>query len=285
MHTQNVNVVTFTANDGRQLTGDLYSGPDPKIGVLISAGTGFPRRFYRHVAAWLAERGAIVLTYDYRGIGDSGAENLQKSEIDYPDWGKLDLAAAIDALEAQATDLPLVHLAHSVGGHFLGLAENQHKLHRHAFVSVGTGYFGGHHLRNLPLEFYFWWVFGGYCLARYGYIKPVGGWKGEALPPRVFKTWRRWAHKPDYFASEIGSVLTPDNFDEVTSQIRSWIFSDDPIATKKSSASLLSCYPNADSEIVFKHPTEYGLSRIGHEGAFRKGNETLWGDIWEYLLK
>lgn len=274
--------INFDAADGWRLEGDLFEGRNPKAAVLISAGTGFPRQFYRNLARFLADRGAIVLTFDYRGIGGSAKGDVTSSGIDYPDWAQ-DQSAAIDMLKETAKGLPVTHVAHSVGGHFMGLVPSHAKIAKHAFVSVGTGYVGGHHLSNVPMELYFWWGIGTYSLLRYGCIRPVGGWKGETLPPQLFRTWRRWSHRRDYFLSELSSSLSPNHFDEVTAPIRSWLFSDDPIATPRTAESLLSCYPNAPAETVYRHPADYGLKRIGHEGAFRPGREKLWDEIWDWL--
>lgn len=275
--------VQFITDDGWTLKGDIYFGENPQIAILISAGTGFPRRFYGPVAGYLASQGAVVMTYDYRGIGGSSVDNLATSGIDYPDWGRHDMPAALDTLQLAAPTLPLTHLAHSVGGHFLGLMRNHCKISRHAFLSVGTGYFGAHHLKNIPIELYFWWGLGSYALARHGFIKPGGGWQGEALPPNLFRTWRRWSQRRAYFRRDYNTVLAPQHYDRVISPIRSWVFSDDPIATPAAAADLLACYPSTTSEIVLRSPKEIGVRRIGHEGAFRKGRETLWGEVWAWL--
>lgn len=273
----------FKASDDQHLTGSLYAGENPQVAIMVSAGTGFPRRFYRHVAAYLAGRGAIVLTYDYRGIGDSRTQELANSPIEYTDWGRLDQTAALEALEAAAPNLPLTHLSHSVGGHFIGLMPNHHKLSRHAFASVGTGSVWKHHLSSIPLELYFWWVLGPYSLLRHGYVKTGGGWTGESLPPRVYKAWRRWCSKRDYFESEIESTLSPQHYTAVTAPIHSWVFTDDPIATPETAKNLLRVYPNAPHQIHSRHPHAFDLKHIGHAGAFSRGREALWHEWWVWL--
>jgi predicted alpha/beta hydrolase len=276
--------IRFAATDGWELEADIHTSPSPKIAVLISAGTGFPRQFYTGLAMYLARQGAVVLTYDYRGIGGSNGKDLAGSGIDYPDWGRLDAPAALNTLEEAAPGLPLTHLCHSVGGHFVGLMPNQSKITRHAFVSVGTGFFGGHHLRNIPSELYFWWVLGPYLLLRYGYIKPAGGWRGEALPPKLFKTWRRWSQRRSYFQPDLATKLAPHHYDEVTAPIRSWIFPDDPIATPSTASDLLKCYPAAPHEVIIRKPSQVGVTRIGHEGALRKGRDALWAEFSDWLM-
>jgi predicted alpha/beta hydrolase len=79
--------------------------------------------------------------------------------------------------------------------------------------------------------------------------------------------------------------LRPHHFDAVAAPIRSWIFTDDPIATPAASESLLRVYPSAPKEIVVRAPGDYGVRRIGHEGAFRRGMEPLWNEIADWLLE
>jgi predicted alpha/beta hydrolase len=275
--------LTFQAEDGWQLTGDLYFGPSPKVAILVSSGTGFPRRFYRHMAAYMAGQGAVVLTYDYRGIGGSKTASIARSAIDLPDWGRLDMPAAIDVLEAQVPELPITHLAHSVGGHFLGLMPNHDKIARNAFLAVSTGYIGHHAAHYRPMEAYFWWGLGSYSLMRHGQLKSIGGWRGEALPPEVFKTWRRWSHSPTYFQKDFETTLTPQHYDQVRSPIRSWLFTDDPIATPKAHEVLLDAYPNAPKSLTFTSPKDLKVKRIGHEGAFKPECAPLWADVFEWL--
>ncbi len=277
--------IGFNAADSWPLAGTLYRGDVPQVAILISAGTGFPRRFYRHAARYFAARGAVVLTFDFRGTGESGAVDLAQSEIDYPDWGRLDMTAALETLEAAAPGLPLVQLGHSAGGMFAGFMENHAKVVRHAFVSVGTGFWGAHHLWRIPMELFFWWGFGPWELARYGYIRGGGLWSGEALPPKVFKTWRRWSQRRCYFKPDLEARRWPHYFDEVQAPICAWVFEDDGIATPKSARDTLRCYPAAQSSIAERSPKDFGVSRMGHEGAFRAGREALWAEIWDWLVQ
>ncbi|CAN5429538.1 alpha/beta fold hydrolase [soil metagenome] len=271
------------ATDGYPLSMRLVSAARPTIAVLMSSGTGFPKGFYERFARHLAGKGAAVLTYDFRGIAGSRPEDLAAMDMDYPDWGRLDMPAALDALIEAAPGLPVVHVGHSVGGHFLGFMSNQDRIARHAFVCVGIGYWGLHHRSYNPLELFFWFGFGPWSLKRHGYVKGGGLWGGTDLPRGVFETWKRWCLKSSYFREELAGRLRPHHFDAVTTPIRSWIFTDDPIANPKTGPKLLEVYPNAPSEIVVRTPADYGVARIGHEGAFRRGMEPLWDEIFDWL--
>ena len=275
--------ITFEAADGWPLKGDLYRGADPTMAVLISAGTGFPRRFYRHLAAWLAAEGAVVLTFDYRGIGGSAQGDPARRDIEYRDWGRYDQTAAVDALEAAAPGLPITHIAHSVGGHFIGLMPNHAKIRRHAFVAVGSGHWRHHKPHYVPTAMYFWWILGAWSLMRHGYVKTGGGWGGEPLPHGVFTTWRRWAHRRDYLAGDIRDAFGPHFYEDVRAPIRTWLFSDDPIATTSAAPGILDNYPNAPKDYETLTPADVAVNRIGHEGAFRPGREALWRRWREWL--
>jgi len=276
-------VLSFTAADGWELQGDLIRGNDPQLAILLSAGTGFPRQYYRHVGTYLASKGAIVLTFDYRGIGGSGSGDLRGSAIDYPDWGRLDMPAALDALAASAPGLPLTHIGHSIGGSFVGLMHNHGRIERQALVAAGSGYWKHHHLRRIPLEMYFWWLLGPVSLARSGYIDNIGGWRGAALPPKLFKTWRRWSHNPKFYGNDLVSSANPHYFADVVTPTLSWRFSDDPIATETAVNVILDHYSRIDRNMILRTPAQMNVRRIGHEGAFRPGRESLWDEWWEWL--
>jgi predicted alpha/beta hydrolase len=276
---------TAAAADGYPLSMRLVSAKASKVAVLVSSGTGFHKRFYERFARHLAGRGAAVLTYDFRGIAGSRPDNLKAMQMDYPDWGRLDMPAALDALIEAAPGLPVVHVGHSVGGHFIGFMPNQDRIGRHAFVSVGSGYWGHHHRRYNPLELFFWFGLGPFSLWRHGYIRSGGLWSGADLPRGAFMTWRRWCLKPTYFRDELVDRLRPHHFEAVTAPIRSWVFPDDPIATPRTAGDMLKAYPHAPSDIVVRKPADYGVKRIGHEGAFRPGLERLWDEIFDWLVE
>ncbi|WP_373050379.1 alpha/beta hydrolase family protein [Thalassovita aquimarina] len=275
--------VTFPARDGTTLGGTVISGPDPQRAVLVSAATGFPQYYYHKAAQYLAGRGALVLTYDYRGIGASRAGDLAGSDIDIADWGRFDMAAAVDLLADRAGGLPMGHLTHSVGGHLVGLLDNHEKVDKHAFFAVGSGFWPYHKPHYIPLELYFWWGIGAWSLMRHGYLKTGGGWTGEPLPPKAFRTWRRWSHRRRYLGTDLDSRLQPHAYGEIAAPIRSWVFADDPIATDRAAQTIQDLYPAAPKTLTRRSPADYGLKRIGHEGAFRSGREAIWQEVWDWF--
>ena len=112
--------------------------------VLINSATAVPRKIYKGFASYLAHRGCAVLTYDYRGIGDSRQPamvgyNQPKSLVGFKasmsDWAAQDVTAAVRWMRERYNTLPLAYVGHSFGGQALGLIENNSEVSRAAFVA------------------------------------------------------------------------------------------------------------------------------------------------------
>ena len=110
------------ARDGYRLGATLFV-PDAPNGraASVHAATGVPQQYYGRFAAYLAERGFTVLTFDYRGIGRSRPATLKGFAARMRDWAELDGAAALDFLEREAGGAKLVAVGHSFGGQAFGL--------------------------------------------------------------------------------------------------------------------------------------------------------------------
>ena len=94
----------FAATDGYSLAATLRrpaAGPQKGF-VLIASATATPRHYYGRFASYLAEHGFSVMTFDYRGIGDSRPPSLRGFECRMRDWAALDLSAAVDFAAREA---------------------------------------------------------------------------------------------------------------------------------------------------------------------------------------
>jgi len=261
--------VGFYARDGFQLYGQVFRPQSkPKGAVLITAGTGYKARYYHAFAELLAEHGFFAFTYDCRGIGKSAPEDLRTLNMRYWDWGKLDMPAALDNLDTLADGLPLLHIGHSVGGHFVGFWDNHHKIKAHAFVCVGSGALTDRPVWRNPLELMFWNVIGPRSLREHGYVKQGRFWTGASLPRGVFEDWKAWCHTDGYFRADLAGPLRPHHFEDVKAPITSFLYTDDPVATLHSSQVVLAAYPSANREYRMAKPRDFGIRRVGHGGPF-----------------
>ena len=142
--------ITFPAMDGYSLGATLFLPRGAKRhAVLINSATAVPRKIYRGFAGYLARRGYAVLTYDYRGTGDSRLRSLVGYNQFKPlagfnatmaDWAALDATAAVAWMRERYTTLPLNYIGHSFGGQALGLLANNTDVSRVLLVAAQAGY-------------------------------------------------------------------------------------------------------------------------------------------------
>jgi predicted alpha/beta hydrolase len=284
--------ITFPATDRYLLGATLFLPRGAKRhAVLISSATAVPRKIYRGFAGYLAGRGCAVLTYDYRGTGDSRQKSLVgynqvKSLIGFKasmsDWAALDVTAAVAWMRERYKHLPLTYVGHSFGGQALGLLANNAEVSRALLIAAQAGYWK---LMASPERYrvYAMLNFVGAPLTRlFGYAPGWGG-LGADLPKGVFEQWVRWVMSERYLFSDTG-LGALRNFPNYQGAMRALCFSDDPWATRPAVELLCSGFTAAKPEILTVTPADAGASKIGHLGFFRSEHrDALWRGAAEWL--
>lgn len=272
--------ISIQCRDGRELSGYLFEHATiaPRFTVLINGAIGVQQRFYQAVAQHLAANGALVLTYDYRGIGGSRLGDRRSETGTLSDWGRLDTVAAINVLLSTRPDLPACVLGHSAGGQLLGLAENVHAIRAVWCVGSQSGYWGHWPLQFRPLLVFLWF------LLVPGLTKMVGGFPMRSLglgtndlPRLVALQWAQWCRKPTY-------LLNPSNpedqegFDRYRGDLRLVCFSDDWMAPAKSVHALAGFYRNANVDVSILQSRG-----LGHFGYFKLRSTEQWEDMTQWF--
>lgn len=276
--------IGFAALDGYRLAATLHHPDDaPRAAVLIASATAVRRGFYARFAGYLTSRGALVMTFDYRGIGDSAPARLRGFEAPMRDWGLKDIPAAMDRLRGLAPHAPLMLVGHSFGAQALALTDRNVHVARALMVAAMTG-----HWRNFAgLEGYrvlamthgpgkLMALLAGYVPGRYGL--------GEDLARSTFEEWMRWCRDPDYF---FGDETLPETrrAEDFTGDILVVNATDDPWTTERSTAALLDHFPAADKRVDFVRPADLGIDTLGHFGFFRSARrDPLWTNAADWLL-
>jgi predicted alpha/beta hydrolase len=284
--------ITFPATDRYLLGATLFLPRGAKRhAVLISSATAVPRKIYRGFAGYLAGRGCAVLTYDYRGTGDSRQKSLVgynqvKSLIGFKasmsDWAALDVTAAVAWMRERYKHLPLTYVGHSFGGQALGLLANNAEVSRALLIAAQAGYWK---LMASPERYrvYAMLNFVGAPLTRLLGYAPGWGGLGADLPKGVFEQWVRWVMSERYLFSDTG-LGALRNFPNYQGAMRALCFSDDPWATRPAVELLCSGFTAAKPEILTVTPADAGASKIGHLGFFRSEHrDALWRGAAEWL--
>jgi predicted alpha/beta hydrolase len=289
-----VDDITFPATDGYPLGATLFLPRGAKQhAVLINSATAVPRKIYKGFASYLASRGCAVLTYDYRGIGDSRQKSLTeynrpRSLVDFKatmsDWAALDVTAAVGWMRDRYHHLPLTYVGHSFGGQALGLLTNNSEVSRALFVAAQAGYWG---LMSFPERYriYVLLNFVGVPLTRLVGFAPGSVGFGVDLPKGVFLEWVSWVMNERYLLGD-KTLRTLINFPRYRGALRALAFTDDPWATRPAVELLCSSFTSITPDIATIAPSDIGVGKIGHLGFFRpEHRDTLWRGAAEWLQR
>lgn len=262
--------VRIETADGYPLAATFHEGGADAI--VIASAMGVARRYYDAFARFFREHGYSVLTFDYRGIGESRPPSLRGFQATLRDWGTLDIAAAIGWLQ-QRKPRSLALVGHSAGGQLVPFAHNAAALGRMVFVAAQSGYW-----RNWPgIRKYglgaLWMVMPSVARAAGYFPSRIFRLGPEDLPREVASQWARWGRRPGYFFDEVEFSIAPP--------ILAWSFEDDHYAPRPTVDALLARY--ATAPITRRHEPATGIK---HFGFFRKQQgEALWRETLEWLKR
>lgn len=275
--------VTLHCDDGVRLYGHLWHGHGGPAGrVIINSATGVLARFYHRYAAFLADHGFKVLTWDYRGIGLSRPASLRGCGYRWRDWGERDFAAALRFMAGQGGG-PLMVVGHSIGGFLPGLAQGADVIERMLTVGAQYAWWGDYAPRKRLSLLLKWHLVMPVLTALCGYFPGRRlGWL-EDLPAGVAREWafRRARFELSHPPAERADALA--RMAAVRAKILAVAVSDDEYGTMSAISRTLDYYQGADRTAVLLRPAQYGRQSIGHFNLFRDDHaHGFWLDslIW-----
>ncbi|MFV5263905.1 alpha/beta fold hydrolase [Acinetobacter courvalinii] len=268
----------ISCKDGYQLAAQFYPAlnSDKFYPILICPATGITKSFYHAFAQWLNQQGYPVLSFDFRGIGESLHGALKDSTASINDWGMYDIPAAIEALLNRTQAEKVIIVGHSAGGQLLGIASNYHKVAKVLAIAGSTGHVKGLKGKTkvlAPLMFNVIFPVSSFVKG-YGATQFIG--MGENLPKNVAKQWAEFCSKPGYVMNAIGKTISEDYHQQIQCPITSFWATDDEIATHSNVKDLLRLYPNAQTKLIELNPQQLGYKQIGHMLMFKKSHQKIW---------
>lgn len=268
----------ISCKDGYQLAAQFYAteSTDKPYPILICPATGITKNFYHAFAQWLNQQGYPVLSFDFRGIGESLHGALKDSTASINDWGIYDIPAAIEALLNRTQAEKVIIVGHSAGGQLLGIASNYHKVAKVLAIAGSTGHVKGLKGKTkvlAPLMFNVIFPVSSFVKG-YGATQFIG--MGENLPKNVAKQWAEFCSKPGYVMNAIGKSIFEDYHQQIQCPITSFWATDDEIATHTNVKDLLRLYPNAETKLIELNPQQLGYKQIGHMLMFKKSHQKIW---------
>lgn len=274
--------IQLTASDGRSLAATLFEPEAPNgVVVQINSSSWTPRQYYRGFCEHLAGRGYTLLTYDYRGIGDS--KGTAKDEQSVFVWGEQDQAAVTDFLLARFPDRRLVLLAHSLGGQIAGLSPRAGAFRALLLVGTAHGYWKRwpDALTRWRMAFR-WYVTAPIWLALTDRI-PASLFGGMEIEPRIAKEMCHFGKYPHWLVDADGNAVRPHNAD-IRAPLRHIVLSDDEVVPPGSDIDLDDFFPNAKRVRELRRPSDWGVEKVGHFGFFRRSMpKAAWDEAADWL--
>ncbi len=274
--------LSLTCGDGTKISATHFGELGQPL-VIISSAVGTNKEYYFKFAQYLAKSEFQVITFDYRGIGQSkGTED--PSSVCLSNWGEQDLTAVIDWADQFGETRQILLVGHSIAGQIFPLAKNKEKVRAAYFVASQTAsslYWTGAQKLSVKL---FWNLT---LPATTTLTGKLPGWAyggKQDLPKYVATEWAKWGRHKNGVIQDCAKRLS--NFREVQIPVRFISISDDKLLAPRSAVEkLVAQYGSQRKEHYHWYPDEFGLKSIGHFGFFRSSNAELWEDARLWLMR
>lgn len=252
--------------------------------VIINPATSVHSRYYSHFANYLYANGFDVVTYDYRGIGNSRPKTLRGFDASWIDWGTQDFEGILRFVATRFRDQPIYVVAHSVGGFLVGLAESNHLVSRVFTMGAQFAYWKDYARQRRWAMFWQWHIVMPTLAAIFGYFPGNRlGWL-EDTPLGVVRDWT--ARHPRFEdAYQNGRRAMPlerrqqlvERFSQMKGETLALSITDDDFGTIPAIHRLLDYFINSPATHLRVAPSMLGLKQIGHFAFFNnRFRESLW---------
>ena len=278
--------VKITCVDQFDIAATIYSPKKALKGaVLIGPATGIQRQFYANFAAYLADKGYGVFTFDNRGIGDSLVGSVSESKASLQCWGEKDMPAVLEQMKSTFPNTKYHLIGHSAGGQLVGLMHNAKD-----FTSIFNFACSSGQLKNMSNAYlvkahFFMNFFIPVSNRLFGHTKSQWLGMGEPLPKAVAQQWREWCNNEGYVKTAFGKTVHTHFYDDLSTP-SIWLNAiDDEIAIDANVEDMLRVFTKINAEKLTLSAQDYALDEIGHMKFFSRKSQILWVHALNWLEK
>ncbi|MGY2374703.1 alpha/beta hydrolase family protein [Pseudomonas sp. SDO524_S393] len=243
--------------------------------VIINAATSVRCRHYARFADYLFANGLDVITFDYRGIGESRHGSLRGLKASWSDWGVLDFEAMLQRAQREFPGQPIDVVGHSFGGCAAGLGASGAVIRRLVTVGAQFAYWRDYAANGRWRMVGKWHVVMPLLTALLGYFPGKRmGWL-EDTPAGVVRDWS--TPTPRYETRPSAKALGTLPFRHVKAQVLAISITDDPFGTVAAIERLLGYFVHSERTHLRIAPEDIGENDVGHFAFFRSAyQDRLW---------
>ncbi len=270
--------------DGILLSAKIFEPeiPNRKL-VVINSATGVKQQLYFSFANYLREHGYTVLTYDYRGIGESKPEQMRGFQASMRLWGTEDFKAVTNYIHVNYPNYNKFCIGHSVGALILGMNPDATLFESFIFIATQDAYVGNLRPTTAAMGILGFGLAVPLTTSVFGYFPAQWFGIGESLPKGVAFDWRTLIlHKKS--TGRLFEKIRNDYSKKLRQKTVIFYAEDDPWVTMKGMESLMNkVYPNLKKNYRELKVSESDKGEIGHINFFRSYNRNLWHVILDQL--
>lgn len=252
--------------------------------VIINPATSVHSRYYSHFANFLYANGFDVVTYDYRGIGNSRPKTLRGFDASWIDWGTQDFEGILRFVTTRFRGQPIHVVAHSVGGFLVGLAESNHLVSRVFSMGAQFAYWKDYARPRRWAMYWRWHVVMPTLAAIFGYFPGNRlGWL-EDTPQGVVHDWTaRHPRFEDAYRTGRRAMTEErrqqlvERFSQMKGETLALSVTDDDFGTIPAIHRLLDYFTSSPVTHLRVAPSMLGVKQIGHFAFFNnRFKDSLW---------
>ena len=223
--------------------------------LIIAPAVEVVQKDYEKFAVHFQRLGYNVVTFDYRGIGDSAPLFLKGFDAGLQQWAVQDIDAVIRFVRSAFPGNEIIFIGHGIGGELIGLAQASQYINKLALVSS-----------SLSCKKYWSWrgqlkitvLKTAARLANkwFGYFPGTRFGMRRDLPKGVMNELTEWCDNPN----GLFDVYPENNYRKLEVPLFAFSFANDWMTPDRSVRKLLGYFSSASITWYHIHPKELGLN-------------------------
>jgi len=264
--------------DGNAIGINIYTSEVGTKGIiLISPAVDVSQAHYKGSAFFFQQAGYEVVTFDFRGVGDSAPGRLKGYHANLTQWAMHDLDTVLRFIKHRFPGREIIFIGHGLGAEIVGLAPGSQFISRIILINAALS-----SVRHRKWNNKLWigvlhvfikitsWLF------RYFPGKKLG--LLNDLPRGVVDEWIGWCRNPNGLFDD----FSDHNYRKLQVPLLSISFADDWRSRKKGVKALLEHFTAASVNWFHIKPVHIGLKKAGHASFL---NSEAQDQVWSLLLQ